>query len=1481
MNRHQKKAIALAGAIANLSFSFAVAGAATFAWYISNKVTHSEGPSIQSVSRSLIIDEYTILKYDDDLKAGVSYVNDSTQFVLPDYDQYIKARNVYSNIIVRAELSFPNGLDTSNKAVEIDILKLASSTLKDNDGIRLLTSNVAQFQCIATQYTPQNSDTPVSIAVGISENQGTYKSVDDAMYRTSIAYFASRKTPTTFISLMNGQPVDPDNGNKITLVPELYNVGTIKHSVIYLECSYNEKLVDGFVEDHPDEPIHNLEGDITNLNFFIRDFTDSPFGKNSTGQYIRMNDVGGSYSGQYLSSYVGDSNNRILDGSLSSGDETVGNASGINSSNNVIGVNDYLRSDKSKMYASDRIDNASLTYDRINGTYKTSNSHYVGNNSTTNGIVSSSSATGLQNSLAYNGYDADVRPASHNTMKMQYDSSDSKIAYYGASKSPVSLYRYHENDIVSASLTGFTVTGPTGEQAIYSVGAYFSLKGVSCVATYTKPDNTTFTLNVASVCTYTTTGEGTLLPDKTVFTNIGSPKTINVTYTDRGVTKTGSFTITVLADVLEFIEVTSLPNKTTFVKGEAFDLTGLVVTGHFATVGDVDVTTDCLFKINGSYYSHNQILNISGNNLIVTVEYNGGATKGEFYRDKTFTISINNYIIDIDSTNEVITVGGNITLSFSFNGNVDWTITGTTGSLSFSSSDATATTSSTTYTGSNFANQSGTIIVYGLAAGTSTVTATINGTSIKDTCIIRVTDGSEAYATYTITSTSSVVASDDVPSGSTATYSSTYTDKYQLTGGNSMTLTLNGYTGYKITGIILSMKSNSSKGAGSFTATVGTSTVISSISDATFNDPSWNGAWSTTYVNVEPNIIVERTVGNGEAVQLVISASANSLYCQSYTIYYEQGAAASVQSLTLKDGDVILNSSSKNITSGTIGMKWTPTAIVTYTDSTTNNSVVWTIVSGQSNNNITIDQSSGQITLNTASGTAVIRATTTGMDENGDNVTAQFTLNWSNLTKVLDSITLDTTNVTKTFEVNDPFTYSGLVVTANYTDGTHSTIASGYTVSSPDMTTPGTKTITVTYTEGGVTKTATYTITVTGDVPLPDYVRLTSVDDIDSSGVYVLGVEGTGFHYSGTSNWGLTALPTNQTPIYYTLTKTGTNTFTASTTISGDTYYLTVPASKSWSMSTTSTDLRLGTTSDASGDGDYAIANTSTTTFHLRINGSNGLRAYETSTGSMAYFYKFNGTVVPPAPTLVSIAVKTAPTKTSYTAGEYFDPTGLVITLTYSDNSTEDVTYAGHTSDFTFSPTTSTQLTTSHTSVTITYEGKTCNQAITVTQGDDPPPTPTYLTFTINLKNKSLANAGSYQTNQTTSNYDGGDATATLAWSNINPSSGQVKGNQGTLNNNAWIYNSTVLGGNIRTITVTGISGSFTATKIYACTGSAAFTTRSINSATAGTASGNNAVTWTFTGSSGGYFAVFASNGFTSGSVYATTIVVVVEVPAS
>ncbi len=92
----------------------------------------------------------------------------------------------------------------------------------------------------------------------------------------------------------------------------------------------------------------------------------------------------------------------------------------------------------------------------------------------------------------------------------------------------------------------------------------------------------------------------------------------------------------------------------------------------------------------------------------------------------------------------------------------------------------------------------------------------------------------------------------------------------------------------------------------------------------------------------------------------------------------------------------------------------------------------------------------------------------------------------------------------------------------------------------------------------------------------------------------------------------------------------------------------------------------------------------------------------------------FSAVVAPiiTAKTLSSIAITTAPTKTAYTAGQTFDITGMVVTATYSDSSTEAVTGA-----CTYIP--AGALTTGDTEVTIAYAyggvTKTASQAITVT----------------------------------------------------------------------------------------------------------------------------------------------------------------------
>lgn len=77
----------------------------------------------------------------------------------------------------------------------------------------------------------------------------------------------------------------------------------------------------------------------------------------------------------------------------------------------------------------------------------------------------------------------------------------------------------------------------------------------------------------------------------------------------------------------------------------------------------------------------------------------------------------------------------------------------------------------------------------------------------------------------------------------------------------------------------------------------------------------------------------------------------------------------------------------------------------------------------------------------------------------------------------LSSIALSGTYPT-VFNKGDEFSHEGMTVTAKYTDGSDEDVTSSATFSGYDMNTLGEQTVTVSYTEGEITKTAQYNITV-------------------------------------------------------------------------------------------------------------------------------------------------------------------------------------------------------------------------------------------------------------------------------------------------------------------------------------------------------------------------------------------------------------------
>lgn len=214
------------------------------------------------------------------------------------------------------------------------------------------------------------------------------------------------------------------------------------------------------------------------------------------------------------------------------------------------------------------------------------------------------------------------------------------------------------------------------------------------------------------------------------------------------------------------------------------------------------------------------------------------------------------------------------------------------------------------------------------------------------------------------------------------------------------------------------------------------------------------------------------------------------------------------------------------------------------------------------------------ITINSGSPTTLTKQSNNGQyDEVSVNISSQTSLSVefsaramlneiefvfsSSSSKVLDSITLDTSDAPTTFNVGDTFSYEGLSVTANYDDGTDD-IVTPTNVTTPDMSTAGQKTVTVSYEEDGVTKTAQYTITVNA-------VTLTSIEVSEPKTAYYVGDSFVKPTVTATFSNGSTSDVTNSATFSgYNLSNAGNQTVTVSYTNGGTTkttnYSITVTA---------------------------------------------------------------------------------------------------------------------------------------------------------------------------------------------------------------------------------------------------------------------------------------------------------------------------------
>lgn len=345
---------------------------------------------------------------------------------------------------------------------------------------------------------------------------------------------------------------------------------------------------------------------------------------------------------------------------------------------------------------------------------------------------------------------------------------------------------------------------------------------------------------------------------------------------------------------------------------------------------------------------------------------------------------------------------------------------------------------------------------------------------------------------------------------------------------------------------------------------------------------------------------------------------------------------------------------------------------------------------------------------------------------------------------------------TTEFIQNATFSFDGKV-TAIYTNDKEVDVTESVTVSTPDLTTAGTKEVTVTYMDGETPVTATYEITVVEASAVSGWI-LTSFADLKAGDQVVIVGTKSSKQYAMSNDMG-----TSKPPIPVEVTVSGNKLSNDPVTNviwyvgeDGDNRIFYATAAKTTWLYCTATNngVRVGdnTNKTFAWSNDY-LQHVGTSRY-LGIYNTQDWRCYTSHTvtnianQTFQFYVKAGegGGETPVEKTLESIAVSDA--KTEYTVGdEFVEPT---VTATYSDGSTEDVTASAEFTGYNMSAADTY-------TVTVSYSGKTTTYSITVSPaqgGGEEGGDSVEQTATFNFKQIYIDN-----NNTTTSNVTVGDIT--------------------------------------------------------------------------------------------------------------------------
>ena len=358
-------------------------------------------------------------------------------------------------------------------------------------------------------------------------------------------------------------------------------------------------------------------------------------------------------------------------------------------------------------------------------------------------------------------------------------------------------------------------------------------------------------------------------------------------------------------------------------------------------------------------------------------------------------------------------------------------------------------------------------------------------------------------------------------------------------GTASKTITVNSASAKTLSSIAVSGQTTEFEVGDTFTFD---GTVTATFSDSTTSDVTANASFSSPDMSTSGTKTVEVSYlysGTTKTTSYSITVSESSSEGESTTIVGNIATIASANNwvnttrYTSFDLDSYVNVSCSYLSSGSNTGKYyssdsswrlyqneSATATVSVPSTCYLTSITFTYSIGNSGifvyGSTTLTSGTAVSISGTSTNSAVFSVGNSGTATNGQIKITNISVTYVNTSSaaVLSSLSLNTDSVTKTFTVNDTFSYSGLVVTAVYSDASEVTLSSGYSVSSPDMTSTGNKEVTVSYTDGSVTKTATYSITVNDASSGDSFKLVTTKNELIEGAKVVIGSSANSSYYA-------------------------------------------------------------------------------------------------------------------------------------------------------------------------------------------------------------------------------------------------------------------------------------------------------------------------------------------------------------------------------